>query len=178
MKNILFTRSPDIHPSYYEQAFGKDAVAPMQHTKTISVSLSQIVQIAELFALLAVSVFFLHGLQARSPQLVSSPEQQVHVQPTNDVDQKFERVGEILDFLLKSQIGTANVTASRPESSKTCRVAVSKAVLRAGPGKNFSPLMSLDQNTDLLVQSEAADWLQVVSPLGKPAWIARDLVQM
>lgn len=55
-------------------------------------------------------------------------------------------------------------------------VAVDKAHLRSGPGKNNSPLMSVSRGTRLAVETRHGQWYRVISPTGARAWISSEVV--
>ncbi len=55
-------------------------------------------------------------------------------------------------------------------------VAVDKADLRLGPGKNHSALMSLRRGSRLMVEARQGEWYRVFAPNGDRAWIAASLV--
>lgn len=55
-------------------------------------------------------------------------------------------------------------------------VAVEKAELRLGPGKNHSALMTVAQGSRLAVEARQGEWLRVFAPNGQRAWILGRLV--
>jgi hypothetical protein len=68
----------------------------------------------------------------------------------------------------------------RPPSAdadlQVATVAVDKADLRLGPGKNHSALMSLRRGSRLMVEARQGEWYRVFAPNGDRAWIAASLV--
>jgi hypothetical protein len=68
----------------------------------------------------------------------------------------------------------------RPPSAdadlQVATVAVEKADLRLGPGKNHSALMSLRRGSRLMVEARQGEWYRVFAPNGDRAWIAASLV--
>jgi Bacterial SH3 domain len=55
-------------------------------------------------------------------------------------------------------------------------VAVDKAELRLGPGKNHSALMTVAKGSRLAVEARQGEWLRVFAPNGQRAWILSKLV--
>lgn len=55
-------------------------------------------------------------------------------------------------------------------------VVVDKANLRAGPGTNNSPIMTIGKGTRLAIETRQGDWYRVVAPTGERAWISRDTI--
>lgn len=55
-------------------------------------------------------------------------------------------------------------------------VAVEKAELRLGPGKNHSALMTVAKGSRLAVEARQGEWLRVFAPNGQRAWILSKLV--
>lgn len=55
-------------------------------------------------------------------------------------------------------------------------VMVRKANLRAGPGKNNSPIMEVSKGTRLAVETRVGEWYRVIAPTGVRAWISADIV--
>jgi hypothetical protein len=68
----------------------------------------------------------------------------------------------------------------RPPSAdadlQVATIAVDKADLRLGPGKNHSALMSLRRGSRLMVEARQGEWYRVFAPNGDRAWIAASLV--
>jgi hypothetical protein len=52
-----------------------------------------------------------------------------------------------------------------------------KANLRAGPGLNNSPIMSISRGTRLAIETRQGDWYRVVAPTGVRAWVSADVIQ-
>ena len=71
---------------------------------------------------------------------------------------------------------------SRQQEQKTndempiATVIVDKANLRAGPGTNNSPIMTIGKGTRLAIETRQGDWYRVVAPTGERAWISRDTI--
>lgn len=66
-----------------------------------------------------------------------------------------------------------------PASSKDltiATVAVEKAELRLGPGKNHSALMTVAKGSRLAVEARQGEWLRVFAPNGQRAWVLSKLV--
>lgn len=55
-------------------------------------------------------------------------------------------------------------------------VAVVKAELRLGPGRNHSALMEVARGTRLAVEARQGEWYRVFAPNGQRAWISSDMV--
>ena len=62
------------------------------------------------------------------------------------------------------------------EDMPIATVMVDKANLRAGPGMEHSPIMSIAKGTRLAIETKSGDWYRVVAPTGERAWISRDTV--
>ncbi|MGI6524043.1 MAG: SH3 domain-containing protein [Bdellovibrionota bacterium] len=62
------------------------------------------------------------------------------------------------------------------EEMPIATVVVDKANLRAGPGMNHSPMMSIAKGTRLAIETRSGDWFRVVAPTGERAWISKDIV--
>lgn len=56
-------------------------------------------------------------------------------------------------------------------------IAVDKADLRLGPGKNNSALMTLPRGSRLAVEARSGEWYRVFAPNGQRAWIHSSLVR-
>jgi SH3-like domain-containing protein len=56
-------------------------------------------------------------------------------------------------------------------------VAVDKADLRLGPGKNHSALMTLRKGSRLAIEARQGEWYRVFAPNGQRAWIHSSLVR-
>jgi hypothetical protein len=56
-------------------------------------------------------------------------------------------------------------------------IAVDKADLRLGPGRNHSALMSLRRGSRLAVEARQGEWYRVFAPNGQRAWIHSSLVR-
>jgi hypothetical protein len=56
-------------------------------------------------------------------------------------------------------------------------IAVDKADLRLGPGRNHSPLMSLRRGSRLAIEARQGEWYRVFAPNGQRAWIHSSLVR-
>ncbi len=55
-------------------------------------------------------------------------------------------------------------------------VIVDKANLRAGPGPENSPIMSIGKGTRLAIETRSGSWFRVVAPNGERAWISEDVI--
>ncbi len=180
MKNTTLLLSEDIHPSYYKCAGIELPASAVGTVKPKTSALPSVVHVVELLALsvvTAVSLFAITGHELRA--LLPYPTAPVIAQPATspDIEQRLELVGQILDYLVtKVEKPLPPEPAVTLKPSKTVRVTVPKAFLREGPGKNFSVVTTLPETTELLVQEEVADWLQVISPTGEKAWISTAIV--
>jgi hypothetical protein len=68
--------------------------------------------------------------------------------------------------------------AQNPTSDlQVATIAVDKADLRLGPGKNHSALMSLRRGSRLAVEARQGEWYRVFAPNGQRAWIHSSLVR-
>lgn len=56
-------------------------------------------------------------------------------------------------------------------------IAVEKADLRLGPGKNHSALMTLRKGSRLAIEARQGEWYRVFAPNGQRAWIHSSLVR-
>jgi hypothetical protein len=56
-------------------------------------------------------------------------------------------------------------------------IAVDKADLRLGPGRNHSALMSLRRGSRLAIEARQGEWYRVFAPNGQRAWIHSSLVR-
>lgn len=56
-------------------------------------------------------------------------------------------------------------------------IAVDKADLRLGPGKNHSALMTLRKGSRLAIEARQGEWYRVFAPNGQRAWIHSSLVR-
>jgi hypothetical protein len=56
-------------------------------------------------------------------------------------------------------------------------IAVEKADLRLGPGKNHSALMTLRRGSRLAIEARQGEWYRVFAPNGQRAWIHSSLVR-
>jgi hypothetical protein len=73
---------------------------------------------------------------------------------------------------------TAPQAAPNPTSDlQVATIAVDKADLRLGPGKNHSALMSLRRGSRLAVEARQGEWYRVFAPNGQRAWIHSSLVR-
>lgn len=66
----------------------------------------------------------------------------------------------------------------RPASQNdyvTIEVTAAKAVLRAGPGEEHSPVMEIQQGSRLMVETREGDWYRVITPKGQRAFLRSDL---
>ena len=90
------------------------------------------------------------------------------------LEQRIDVMGEALGYLLESASRSSDVVTRRQVvPAKTCRIAVPKANLRIGPGKNYSALMAVAEGTELLVDGEHDEWLRVIAPSGEAAWVSK-----
>lgn len=74
----------------------------------------------------------------------------------------------------------APTTEVRPPAANTempvATVAVDKADLRLGPGKNHSALMAVPRGSRLVVETRQGEWYRVFAPSGERAWIQAGMV--
>lgn len=63
------------------------------------------------------------------------------------------------------------------ENLQVATVAVEKAELRLGPGKNHSALMTIPRGSRLAVEVRQGEWYRVFAPSGERAWIHSSLVR-
>jgi uncharacterized protein YraI len=66
---------------------------------------------------------------------------------------------------------------SPSQSLQVATVAVDKAELRLGPGKNHSALMAIPRGSRLAVEVRQGEWYRVFAPTGERAWIQSSLVR-
>lgn len=108
-------------------------------------------------------------------------------------ESQVERLSEIVDDQNKEHISRFSPSSSRIEKRPTrttkpapinhgiadmeiVTVAVSKAFLRAGPGKTNSPLMTVSRGTRLTVERKKGEWFRVIAPSGVRAWISNEVI--
>jgi hypothetical protein len=73
---------------------------------------------------------------------------------------------------------TRDVAPPAPSNDmQIATIAVDKADLRLGPGKNNSALMTLPRGSRLAVEARSGDWYRVFAPNGQRAWIHSSLVR-
>ncbi len=70
----------------------------------------------------------------------------------------------------------AQVTKNIPEDLPIATVTVDKANLRAGPGKDHSPLMTVKMGTRLVIETREKNWYRVTAPTGARAWVSSSVV--
>lgn len=74
----------------------------------------------------------------------------------------------------------APVSDVKPPAANTempvATVAVDKADLRLGPGKNHSALMAVPRGSRLVVETRQGEWYRVFAPSGERAWIQAGMV--
>jgi hypothetical protein len=63
------------------------------------------------------------------------------------------------------------------QNLQVATVAVEKAELRLGPGKNHSALMTIPRGSRLAVEVRQGEWYRVFAPTGERAWIQSGLVR-
>jgi SH3-like domain-containing protein len=63
------------------------------------------------------------------------------------------------------------------QNLQVATVAVDKAELRLGPGKNHSALMAIPRGSRLAVEVRQGEWYRVFAPTGERAWIQSSLVR-
>lgn len=63
------------------------------------------------------------------------------------------------------------------QNLQVATVAVDKAELRLGPGKNHSALMTIPRGSRLAVEVRQGEWYRVFAPSGERAWIQSGLVR-
>lgn len=51
-----------------------------------------------------------------------------------------------------------------------------KANLRAGPGKDNSPLMAVARGTRLAIETRSGEWFRVIAPNGARAWVSAEVL--
>jgi hypothetical protein len=66
---------------------------------------------------------------------------------------------------------------SQSQNLQVATVAVEKAELRLGPGKNHSALMAIPRGSRLAVEVRQGEWYRVFAPTGERAWIQSALVR-
>jgi hypothetical protein len=66
---------------------------------------------------------------------------------------------------------------SQTQNLQVATVAVEKAELRLGPGKNHSALMTIPRGSRLAVEVRQGEWYRVFAPTGERAWIQSGLVR-
>lgn len=66
---------------------------------------------------------------------------------------------------------------SPSQNLQVATVAVDKAELRLGPGKNHSALMAIPRGSRLAVEVRQGEWYRVFAPTGERAWIQSGLVR-
>lgn len=66
---------------------------------------------------------------------------------------------------------------SPSQNLQVATVAVDKAELRLGPGKNHSALMAIPRGSRLAVEVRQGEWYRVFAPTGERAWIQSSLVR-
>ncbi len=171
MKNIFSKISNEIHPAYFELAAAASTTPAPAASK-----LDTLLKLAKLSVCFSAAAFFISLIPSRNEPQALSPSLSSK-QSIQALEQRFQLIGEILDYLLLKVQGEALPTQIADVRGRTCRVNVAKALLRIGPGKNFSPLMAVSEGFELLVDGEKDDWLQVISPTGEAAWISKDVVE-
>lgn len=72
--------------------------------------------------------------------------------------------------------GNANSEPLPAADLQIATVAVVKAELRLGPGRNHSALMEVARGTRLAVEARQGEWYRVFAPNGQRAWISADMV--
>lgn len=73
---------------------------------------------------------------------------------------------------------TRDVAPPSPANDmQVATIAVDKADLRLGPGKNNSALMTLPRGSRLAVEARSGEWYRVFAPNGQRAWIHSSLVR-
>jgi hypothetical protein len=78
----------------------------------------------------------------------------------------------------KSMRDSAPQVAADPAGDlQVATIAVDKADLRLGPGRNHSALMSLRRGSRLAVEARQGEWYRVFAPNGQRAWIHSSLVR-
>lgn len=98
------------------------------------------------------------------------------------IEERFSKISVVLRFLLdKSKAPPGASTASLDEPSlgsanlPLARVQPSRLNLRAGPGTNYAPIMTVGAGTVLVVEEDSpGDWSRVVAPNGARAYAQRD----
>lgn len=80
--------------------------------------------------------------------------------------------------LTESRQVVADVAPPPPSQNlQVATVAVDKAELRLGPGKNHSALMTIPRGSRLAVEVRQGEWYRVFAPSGERAWIQSGLVR-
>ena len=77
---------------------------------------------------------------------------------------------------LKSKSVSPKISSDGSLSGETAIVTVDKANLRAGPGTNNSPLMTVAKGTRLFVETREGEWYRVITPTNTRAWISSEVV--
>lgn len=75
----------------------------------------------------------------------------------------------------KPSMGDVKPPAANTEMP-VATVAVDKADLRLGPGKNHSALMAVPRGSRLVVETRQGEWYRVFAPSGERAWIQAGMV--
>jgi hypothetical protein len=71
---------------------------------------------------------------------------------------------------------TNSGAAPAAQDMQVVTVRTDKAHLRAGPGEENSPLMTVSRGTRLAVETRSGNWYRVISPAGTRAWVSADVV--
>jgi FtsZ-binding cell division protein ZapB len=75
----------------------------------------------------------------------------------------------------KAPIGDVKPPAANTDMH-VATVAVDKADLRLGPGKNHSALMAVPRGSRLVIETRQGEWYRVFAPSGERAWIQAGMV--
>ena len=97
--------------------------------------------------------------------------------PTGNIQGNTAAAGTAVQDTLRERAPVRDV---KPPAANTempvATVAVDKADLRLGPGKNHSALMAVPRGSRLVVETRQGEWYRVFAPSGERAWIQAGMV--
>ena len=173
--------SSNIHPGYtaYTERERSAAVSRPTYGRTTTIDW---VTTSILIVTAAVQITLAYQFyQVR--QEIKAPEVQTRLE---SMEQRFSKISVVLRFLLDKSKDHIEATSEQskettqqgpPESNDLplARVTSTRLNLRAGPGTNHAPLMTVSAGTILVVEDTSqAPWVRVVAPNGARAYALRD----
>jgi hypothetical protein len=142
----------NIHPSYKELLVDKKPKTSITLTHALIV------------LLISSQLTLTHAFITTKPQ-----------EPKADIELSIARITTVLSYLVDKSKTQQLIGHEAPPTPQLGIVRAKRLNLRAGPGTNFKPVMTVAEGTTLLIEeSMDEEWVSVIAPSGEKAYALKN----